>query len=148
MTAASMLGKASLRICSFFCCVVRGRGGCVGGRSLVGSVVVPAEGAVVAEVLSTPVSGTSSSSISKGRTVVGDSGAASGEVGLSLGLLWGSMRTSSASPLRMTRGATAASASSQQREQYRLLVKYTTQGSAGGSYNEIGGRKESMPRTA
>lgn len=60
----------------------------MGGRSLADSVVVLVEGAVVAEVLSTPVSGTSSSSISNGRTVVGDSGAATSEIGLSLGLLW------------------------------------------------------------
>ena len=86
MTAVSMLGKASLRICSFFCCVVRGRGGCAGATSSEGTdVAAVVEGAVVAELLSPPVSGTSSSSISKGRTVVGDSGAGSCEVRWSLG---------------------------------------------------------------
>lgn len=62
----------------------------MGAASSACAAVVPVWGAVVVELLNTPVSGTSSSSMSKGRTVVGDSGAAAavGDVGLSLVLLW------------------------------------------------------------
>lgn len=49
-TAASMLGKASLRVCSFCCCGLKGRGG-FGGAS---SSTVAARGFVGASVPKTP----------------------------------------------------------------------------------------------
>lgn len=65
-TAASMLGKASFNVFSACCCGLSGRGGFAGGFSVV------LDGFAV-DVDVADVSGASSSSISSGLTVVGDS---------------------------------------------------------------------------
>lgn len=96
MTPASTVGKASLRMASFFCASVKGRGGLAGASSsAVVLVAAPgasagagaAAGAVVVFLLESsppvmPDSWISSSSISRGLAVVGDS--APGDEGVSL----------------------------------------------------------------
>jgi len=93
ITLSSTVGKASLRISSFFCASVNGRGGFGGGTSSVAPPAVeeaaatpgaPPSPGVVLLLLSVfpaaagsctiPDSWPSSSSSSKGRAVVGDSG--------------------------------------------------------------------------
>ncbi len=77
MTDRSMLGNASFRMCSFFSVSDTGRGGFGGGASSeAGWFGVPALAVVVLLASSPrmPVSCRSSSSISSGRAVVGDSG--------------------------------------------------------------------------
>lgn len=78
MTGSSMPGKASLRRPMFFCASVRGRGGLAGGggESPTAADKGLLEGASLdgSSPLVRPDSCTSSSSKSRGRAVVGDSG--------------------------------------------------------------------------